>query len=75
MKMGAWPAMAPETVRFVGQAGRGWLIAGDQEPGPRRRGSRGRYLRGASRGRQWFALHSRPVLCSWHPEAPGNRGL
>src|SRR4051812_34009414 len=23
MKMGAWPAMAPETVRFVGQAGSG----------------------------------------------------
>ena len=43
MKMGAWPAMAPETVRFVGQAV-AVVIADTQEPRARRGRSRGRGL-------------------------------
>jgi hypothetical protein len=45
MKMGAWPAMAPETVRFRRPGGRG-RDRRDQEPGPRRGRGRGRQLRG-----------------------------
>ncbi len=44
MKMGAWPAMAPETVRFVGQAV-AVVIAETKEPRPRRGRSRRRQLR------------------------------
>ena len=45
MKMGAWPAMAPETVRFVGQAV-AVVIAETKNSGQGRGRSRRRQLRG-----------------------------
>ena len=49
MKMGAWPAMAPETVRFVGQAV-AVVIAETKNQAKRCRRSRGRQLRGTAGG-------------------------
>ncbi|MGY2930970.1 CO/xanthine dehydrogenase Mo-binding subunit [Bradyrhizobium sp. GM6.1] len=51
MKMGAWPAMAPETVRFVGQAVA--VVIAETKNLARDAGrSRGRELRRAARGRR-----------------------
>ena len=52
MKMGAWPALAPETGALC-RPGRRGRRRRDQEPGARRRRSRGRRLRGAARRRRY----------------------
>jgi len=70
MKMGAWPAMAPETVRFVGQAV-AVVIAESKKPGTRCRGSRRDRLRGAA-GRSDVLSAIKPGAPQLHPEAPGN---
>ena len=57
MKMGAWPAMAPETVRFVGQAV-AVVIAETKNQAKRRGRSRGRQLRGTAGRRRTFAPRS-----------------
>ena len=69
MKMGAWPAMAPETVRFVGQAV-AVVIAETQEPGARRGGSRGGRLRRAAGGRRHPTPRSSRARRSFTPKRP-----
>ena len=69
MKMGAWPAMAPETVRFVGQAV-AVVIAETKNQAKRRRRGRGRQLRGIAGRRR----HSRRDQAGRAAAAPGSAG-
>ena len=71
MKMGAWPAMAPETVRFVGQAV-AVVIAETKNQAKRRGRSRGGRLRGTCRPLPIFSAAIKPGAPQLHPEAPGN---
>ena len=71
MKMGAWPAMAPETVRFVGQAV-AVVIAETKNQAKRRGRSRGRQLRGTAGRRRISRAAIKPGAPQLHPEAPGN---
>ena len=69
MKMGAWPAMAPDTVRFVGQAVA--VVIAETRNGPRRRRSGRGQISGASRRRRYQG-RDRTGAPQLHPEAPGN---
>ena len=73
MKMGAWPAMAPETVRFVGQAV-AVVIAETKNQAKRRRGSRRRRLRGASR-RGRYSRRDQAGRAAAASGSAGQRGL
>jgi len=73
MKMGAWPAMAPETVRFVGQAV-AVVIAESKKSGARRRRSRGGRIRGAAGGRR-RSLSDQAGRTATAPGSAGQRRL
>ena len=68
MKMGAFPALAKETVRYVGQACRGGRRR-DARPGARCRRRGRRRLGGASRGHRSERRRSRRAPAQLHPEA------